>query len=248
MSAQDFLDYCGSPKEPIRLDPELAPRFAARVPTDLVSFWIDEGIGSYADDNYRTCTPDLFDPLLSILLAKSVELRPDDLAAIGYSCLGCIDLWHRAGRHFVYSMDVGLLIDMTSKNETEPLPYDLAALYAAADTPLPDDPIEGFLSSRSRPEDVWMILMSGASPDGYDLIEDDDLRPLVPQLQTSYGGLAPGEIYLRRDLRGPHLAQSYERINLSDAQRLLPETVLYSRSIEIDGNREEVSVRIPVTG
>lgn len=94
------------------------------------------------------------------ILTNVPELNADDLAAFGYSSLGTVNLWHRAGRHFTFSLDVGLLMDLTSRSRTDPPPDDLEELYRAADVNMPQNAVELFLEARFAPEDIWTILLA----------------------------------------------------------------------------------------
>ncbi|MGO8484574.1 hypothetical protein AB9F39_35240, partial [Rhizobium leguminosarum] len=70
------------------------------------------------------------------------ELNADDLAAFGYSSLVTVNLWHKTGRHFTFSLDVSLLMDLTSRSRTDPPPHDLEEIYRAAGVDMPENAVE----------------------------------------------------------------------------------------------------------
>ncbi|WP_097581081.1 hypothetical protein [Rhizobium sp. H4] len=111
-------------------------------------------MGYYANRNYWLCTPALFDGFFRQMLANVPELNADELSAFGYSSLGTVNLWHIAGRHFTFSLDVALLMDLTSRTRTDPPPNDLEEIYRAAGVDMPHNAVELFLEARSTPEDI----------------------------------------------------------------------------------------------
>ena len=129
-------------------------------------------------------------------------MNADDLAAFGYSSLGTVNLWHRAGRHFTFSLDVALLMDLTSRSRTDPPPHDLEEIYRAAGVDMPQNAVELFLEARSTPESIWNILLAATSSDSYKAIYDDSGKALMPQLRRNLGELSQSEIYFEIGLRG----------------------------------------------
>lgn len=188
----------------------------------------------------------MFDDFLAGILAKAPNLHSGDFAAFGYSSLGAIDLWHREGRHFTFSLDVALLMDLTSRRETDPPPHDLQELYDLAGVEMPENAVELFRESRNAPEDIWNILMSATLPDTYKFIEDENGRQLLPQLRKAHGPLSEGEIYLREDLELANMATSYRRVKLAESLSRLPRSLHYSFAVEIDGRQDIVTETVPI--
>jgi hypothetical protein len=246
VSVEDFLKMRGEPRQAKRVFPTEATKAAGRLPDDLTRFWVQHGLGYYADRNYYLCAPVMFDDFLAGILAKAPNLRSEDFAAFGYSSLGAIDLWHREGRHFTLSLDVALLMDLTSRKETDPPPHELQELYSLAGVEMPENAVELFLESRKAPEDIWNILMSATLPDSYKFIEDENGRQLLPQLRKAHGPLSEGEIYLREDLKLANLATSYRRVKLAEPLSRLPRSLHYSFAVEIDGRQDIVTETVPV--
>ncbi|MGY5803976.1 GAD-like domain-containing protein [Rhizobium hainanense] len=246
MSADEFLAARGKPRETMQVSEAEAAKAHGRVPADLIAFWVEHGVGYYSDRNYHLCMPFIFDDYLSDILDNAPNLRSEDFAAIGYSSLGAIDLWHRKGRHFTLSLDVTLLMDLTSRRETDPPPHDLHELYSLAGIEMPENAVELFLVVRKAPEDIWNILMSATSSDTYKFIEDENGRQLLPQLRKIHGSLSETEIYLREHPELANLATSYRRVNLAEPLGRRPSSVHYSFAVEIDGRQDIVDEVIPV--
>ncbi len=155
--------------------------------------------------------PFMFDDFLAVILAEAPNLQSKDFAAFGYSSLGTIDLWNRNGRHFTLSLDVGLLMDLTSRKETDPLPHDLHELYSLAGVEMPENANELFLERRKAPEAIWNILMGATSSDAHRFIQDENGHQLLPQLRKAHGQLSEAEIYLRENPKLPNIATSYRK-------------------------------------
>jgi len=202
MTAAEFLQARGKPNEVRRISQPDAESVIGRVPEDLREFWMQYGVGYYANRNYWLCTPALFEGFFREILANVPELNADDLAAFGYSSLGTVNLWHRAGRHFRFSLDVALLMDLTSRSRTDPPPHDLEEIYRAAGVDMPQNAVELFLEARSAPENIWNILLAATSSDSYKAIYDDSGKALMPQLRRNLGELSQSEIYFEIGLRG----------------------------------------------
>jgi hypothetical protein len=246
MSADEFLTARGEPRQAKRISEVEANRAHDRLPADLIAFWAEHGVGYYADRNYWLCMPLMFDDFLAVILAEAPNLQNKDFAAFGYSSLGTIDLWHRNGRHFTLSLDVGLLMDLTSRKETDPLPHDLHELYSLAGIEMPENANELFLEGRKAPEDIWNILMGATSSDSHRFIEDENGRQLLPQLRKAHGQLSEAEIYFREDPELANIATSYRRMSLTEAFGQLPNSLHYSFAVEIDGGQNIVDEVFPV--
>lgn len=80
MTAEEFLDARGKPHEARRISETEAESVVERVPDDLIEFWMQHGVGYYANRNYWLCTPALFEDFLRQILANVPELKADDLA------------------------------------------------------------------------------------------------------------------------------------------------------------------------
>ncbi|TIX90723.1 GAD-like domain-containing protein [Rhizobium sp. P44RR-XXIV] len=246
MSADEFLETRGEPRQAKRISETEANKARDRVPADLIAFWAEHGVGYYADRNYWLCMPFMFDDFLAVILGEVLNLQSKDCAAFGYSSLGTIDLWHRRGRHFTLSLDVGLLMDLTSRKETDPPSHDLHERYSLAGIEMPENANELFLEGRKAPEDVWDILVGVTSFDSHRFIEDENGRQLLPQLRKTLGQLSEGEIYLCKNPEFPNIATSYRRMSLTEAFERLPSSLHYSFAVEIDGGQDIVDEIIPV--
>ncbi|PDS75650.1 GAD-like domain-containing protein [Rhizobium sp. L43] len=246
MTAAEFLEARGKPNEARRISEAEAESAVGRVPEELRQFWMQHGVGYYAKRNYWLCTPALFEGFFREILANVPELKADDLAAFGYSSLGTVDLWHRAGRHFTFSLDVALLIDLTSRSRTDPLPDDLEEIYRAAGVDMPENAIELFLEARSAPEDIWNILLAATSADSYKAIYDDSGKALTPQLRRSLGDLSQNEIYFRDRNAGGNTADYYQKLKISEAVARVSDEIHYSFAVEVGGQQQIVSQTISV--
>ncbi|WP_064696837.1 GAD-like domain-containing protein [Rhizobium aegyptiacum] len=245
MIAEEFLEARGKPHEARRLSEAEAEGAVGRVPEELREFWLQYGVGYYAERNYWLCTPALFENFFRQILVDVPELRADELAAIGYSSLGTVDLWHRAGRHFTFSLDVALLVDLTSRTRTDPPPHDLKEIYRAAGVDMPQNAVELFLEARSGPEDIWTILLAATSTDSYKAIYDDRGKALTPQLRRSLGELSQNEIYFRDGKAGGNMADHYQKLKITEACARVPDEIYYSFAVEVGGQQQIVSQTIP---
>lgn len=245
MTAEEFLEARGKPHEARRISEAEAENAVARVPEDLRKFWMQHGVGSYANRNYWLCTPALFESFFRQILANVPELNADDLSAFGYSSLGTVNLWHRAGRHFTFSLDVALLMDLTSRTRTDPPPHDLGEIYRAAGVDMPQNAVELFLEARSAPEDIWSILLGATSTDSYKAIYDDSGKALTPQLRRSLGELSQNEIYFRDRNAEKNTVAHYQKLKISEAIPRVPSEICYSFAIEVGGQQQIVSQTIP---
>ncbi|MBB4437763.1 MULTISPECIES: GAD-like domain-containing protein [Rhizobium] len=84
MTAAAFLEARGKPNEARRISEAEAESAVGRVPESLREFWMQYGVGCYANRNYWLCTPALFEGFLRQMLTNVPELNADDLAAFGY--------------------------------------------------------------------------------------------------------------------------------------------------------------------
>ncbi|WP_064824049.1 GAD-like domain-containing protein [Rhizobium phaseoli] len=244
MSAAGFLKVRGTPREARRVSEAEADSAVGRVPEDLREFWIQHGVGYYANRNYWLCTPALFDGFFRQMLANVPGLNADELSAFGYSSLGTVNLWHRAGRHFTFSLDVALLMDLTSRTRTDPPPHDLDEIYRAAGVEMPHNAVELFLEARSMPEDIWNILLGATSADSYKAIYDDSGKALTPQLRRSLGELSQNEIYFRDRNAARNTADHYQKLKISEAVSRVPDEIHYSFAVEVGGQQQIVSQTI----
>ncbi|MBP2561410.1 hypothetical protein J2857_004200 [Neorhizobium galegae] len=244
MTAAEFLEARGKPHDARKISQDEAESGAGRVPEDLIEFWMQYGVGYYANRNYWLCTPVLFEGFFRRLLANVPELKADDLVAFGYSSLGTVNLWHRAGRHFTFSLDVGLLMDLTSRSRTDPPPHDLEEIYRAAGMDMPQNAVELFLEARSAPEDIWNILLAATSADTYRAIYDDNGKALTPQLRRNLGELSQDEIYVRDRNAVENLADHYQKMKVSEAVSRVPGEIHYSFAVEVAGQQQILSQTI----
>lgn len=245
MTVAEFLEARGKPHEARRISEAEAESVVERVPEDLIEFWMQHGVGYYANRNYWLCTPALFESFFRQILANVPELNADDLSAFGYSSLGTVNLWHRAGRHFTFSLDVALLMDLTSRTRTDPPPHDLEEIYRAAGVDMPHNAVELFLEARSAPEDIWSILLGATSADSYKAIYDDNGKALTPQLRRSLGELSQNEIYFRDRNAERNTVDHYQKLKISEAVPRVPGEIYYSFAIEVRGQQQIVSQTIP---
>lgn len=245
MSVAEFLEARGKPREARRISEAEVDSVIGRVPEDLREFWIQHGVGYYANRNYWLCTPALFEGFFSQILTNVPELNADDLAAFGYLSLGTVNLWHSAGRHFTFSLDVVLLMDLTSRTRTDPPPHDLEEIYRAAGVDMPYNAVELFLEARSTPEDIWNILLGATSADSYKAIYDDSGKALTPQLRRSLGELSENEIYFRDRNAARNTADHYQKLKISEAVSRVPDEIYYSFAVEVGGQQQIVSQTIP---
>lgn len=241
---RDFLDAYGTPQNPEPVTEQDIE--AGRLPSQFVTFLADYGTGSYARRNYWLCHPRQFDDVLDTLLSNVPDLR-GKLAAFGYSSTGAVDLWHCDGRHFSLLLPFGVIDDQTSRRQTAPIPYDFAELYRNAGVDTPGDPEAIFRAARKAPEDIWSILFSAASGDGYKYNIGDDGRSLPAALRRLHGPLEKGEIYCRMTGQAgfANLAQSYERLPLTESFRRLPMTVTISQTIDAEPAPKTISQQHP---
>ncbi|MBY5461065.1 hypothetical protein EHI47_18570 [Rhizobium leguminosarum] len=64
MTVTEFLEARGKPHEARRISEAEAEGAVGRVPEDLREFWMQYGVGYYANRNYWLCTPGSFRGLL----------------------------------------------------------------------------------------------------------------------------------------------------------------------------------------
>jgi hypothetical protein len=235
MNKQKFLEEYGAPVRNNSVGRGFAESFRSRVPDELIRFWLEYGVGTYAGGFYRLCTPDLFDPFLSWILANTPSLN-GKLAAIGYSTFGVIDLCHVDGRQFNLIAQFASFDDQSSRRETEPVPYDVAELYALAGTKMPDDPEEVARQMKLGPLTVWDALSTGASEETYRNYFGDDDRPLPAEVERLLGPVGANEVYLRRGVSGENVAPSYEKVAIDDLpNHILVHEVQVNRFVQVDG-------------
>ena len=239
----EFIAEFGSPKDNNNVNSTDADNYRGRVPDELIEYWIKHGTGYYADRNYWTCLPQVFDEYFRVLLAKSNIIRADEFAAIGYSCMGSVDLWHRSGRHFTYDLATASLIDWTSMNRTAAIPYDIEDLANMADVTI-EQATNAFLEGRKSPESVWNILYSMASDNFYQNIFDEEYSLLIPQLESKYGKLRSGEIFLRNREIFLNTPNAYVKITIDKATKQVPEEIIYTKYIETQAGQSVIAERI----
>ncbi|NJO32624.1 MAG: hypothetical protein HC869_05320 [Rhodospirillales bacterium] len=235
MNKQDFLEEFGAPVDSYALGQGFAESLRGRVPDDLISFWLEYGVGSYAGGFYRFCTPDFFDPFLSWLLTNTPSLN-GKLAAVGYSAFGVIDLCHVDGRYFNLIAQFASIQDQSSNRATMPLPYNIAELYALSGAKMPDDPEEVARQMKLGPLTVWDQLATGASEETYRNYFGEDDLPLPAEVERLLGPVSANEVYLRRDVSGENVASSYEKVAIGDLPaHILVDEVEVNRFIQVDG-------------
>lgn len=245
MSLEEFLVTYGLPHEARRVGDDEVEYSTERLPETLLDFWRQNGVGSYASGSYWLCTPALFDPLLDVVLENVPDLK-GNLAAFGYRGTGQVDLWHRDNQWFVLLLPFAWVIDETSRNQTAPVPYDLADLYQAAGVPMPDNAAEQFLAGRNEPENIWSVLFGAASTDSYKNDIGDDGEELPSSLKMLHGDLEPGEFYCRDPEQLENVARSYKKMPVRDVIRLLPNVVTIERMIEADGIQQSITTIFPI--
>lgn len=246
-SAVEFLNAHGPPRNaaPVAANDIAAAR--GRLPDDLLAFWSQHGIGSYARGQYWLCHPKTFDGALDALLANVPDLR-GELAAFGYMSTGQVYLWHRVGRHFSLLLPFGAFDDMTSRTETAPIPHDVVELFSQAGAKMSLAEAEAtYLAARKSLTNPWHVLLGSAFSDGYLMNIGDDGRSLPAALKRLHGPLRRGEIYCRKT--GPegfdNLAPSYERLPLPEVFRRLPPTVMISHTVEGEAFPETITREFP---
>lgn len=244
MSAEEFLRIAGRPENVRSVTSEEIKSALGRIPDELLEFYVNNGIGSYARELFWLCMPSIIDPILDKLLIHIPELR-GRLAAFAYDAKGVIYLWHMAGRHYVLYLPFGAIDDQTSRRETAPVPYDLADLFRAAGLEYGPEAEAEFLATRNTPEDIWSILLSGASIENYASDLGEELQSLPFALKEKLGALEYGEIYCRIPDRAENAPASFERMKLVDSIRLLPESTTISRAIEKDGAQVIIETAFP---
>jgi hypothetical protein len=242
----EFLDAYGTPQNPEPVTEQDIEAATDRLPSQFVAFLAEHGMGSYARRNYWLCHPRQFDDALDALLSNVPDLR-GKLAAFGYSATGAVDLWHCGGRHLSLLLPFGVIDDQTSRRQTAAVPYDLAELYRIAGLDMTVDAEDIFRAAREAPEDIWGILFSAASGDGYKHNIGDDRRSLPAALKRLHGQLERGEVYCRMTGQAgfANLAPSYERLPLTEVFRRLPTTVNISRTIAAEPFPETISAEYP---
>jgi hypothetical protein len=241
-SKEEFLTAFGPPHNADIVSTDVAARARDRLPESLINFWLEYGIGSYADDTLFLCTPDLFDPVVDRLLANVPELR-GRLAAFAYTAFGDVLLWHVSQRDFILYLQFAIFDDQTSRQETDPVPDNLIELYRSAGVEPPIDATLQYLENRRRPANLWNRLMGYASTSDIDHELDDDGQPLLRSLTTIHGPLNKDEVYSRRpDPEGfENVAASYLRQSLRDLFGTLPSTVKVSHAVEVNGAQEIIT-------
>jgi hypothetical protein len=244
MTAEEFFSEFGRPNNAQIVPSSEAVSARGRLPDDLIDFWIDHGIGSYANGLFWLCTPSLIEPILDRMLVNVPDLR-GQLSAYAYDAKGVVYLRHKSGRNYVLFLPFAIIDDQTSRKETAPVPYDLADIYRAAGIEMGPDAVENYLASRNAPEDVWTVLSGSASPETYKHDLGDDLRPLPAALKAAHGNLQYGEIYCRIPGKLENTSTSFEKINLVDAIPLLPDQITVSFAVEKDGQQDIVELHYP---
>ncbi len=235
MNKLAFLEICGAPVRSYAVSSGFAESFRSRVPDELIRYWLEYGVGTYAGGFYRLCTPDLFDPFLSWILANAPSLN-GKLAAIGYSAFGVVDLCHVDGRYFNLIAQFASFQDQSSNHETMPLPYNMAELYALAGAKMPDDPEEVARQMKLGPLTVWDTLSTGASEETYLNDFGDDDRLLPAEVERLLGPVGANEVYLRRGVSGENVAPSYEKVAIDDLpNHILVHEVQVNRFVQVDG-------------
>ena len=229
---ESFLASYGPPREAVRLTEEELASASGRVPDDLIAFWSEHGVGSFATGLFWLCRPALFDPVLDALLLNVPDLR-GKLTAIGYSATGDVTLWHREARLFSLLLPHGVFLDQTSVRESAPVPYDVDDLFASAGLQAPPEPAEWYRTLLQGPECIWRVLTSATSADTYRHEIGEDGRSLHAALRRLHGPLGRDEIYCRKtgDADFDNLAPSYERLPLAGVFRRLPPKVWVSRTV-----------------
>ncbi len=65
------------------------------LPSALVEFWGEVGLGSWGDGVFRFCDPEMFQGLLNMILGSDPVLSAADCAVFGFSAFAELRAWHR---------------------------------------------------------------------------------------------------------------------------------------------------------
>jgi hypothetical protein len=98
----DMLAYTvnafGEPEHAQRAAPDEAARYADRVPSALLRFWMERGRGAFEQGKFWICDPAPLQPVLDEIFGGDPELDPVDMTVVGYSAFGDLKVWHRRRR------------------------------------------------------------------------------------------------------------------------------------------------------
>jgi hypothetical protein len=246
-SLSDFIKSYGPPRDGNRVVPEDVARYRGRLPDGLLALWTEFGVGSFAEGRYWICLPDPYQMTFDELFSELGDLAVGDLTLFGYSCVGEMHFWHRAGRHFTLDIATGLLMDVTSLQKTAPVPYDIDDLAAAIGVS-PEEFRAAFLQSQEQPADFWMTLSSLADPAPYKDVLDDSGRPLIGQLRRGAGALSAGQIYFCENRADGNLASNYSVAELRALINAYPRRLLYARYTLTNGVQTVIETDVLISG
>ncbi len=75
-------------------DQELITQYQKTLPSGMLQFWQEYGIGSWAKGKFQFCNPADYAGLVTLILRGDPDLSPDHTHLIGYGAFGDLVLWH----------------------------------------------------------------------------------------------------------------------------------------------------------
>ena len=159
----------GPPSGGIVAKPELIASYSGRLPSGLLEFWKEYGIGQWLEGYFQFCDPSRYAPIVESVFEGDTDFEPDRTHVFGMSAFGKLLAWSED--HKVIDINV------------------LTGIVDATDffDPLPN----------SDPNTDIGVTISGVDSDAYDSV-DEDGNDLFKRALSKYGRLEFGQLYAPR--------------------------------------------------
>ncbi len=90
-----LISKYGFPENPLFINDEMINKLDTTIPTSLLAFWKEVGVGSWRDSAFSFCLPDDFHDLVNSIFFGDAVISPEHCAVFGYSAFGELHIWHR---------------------------------------------------------------------------------------------------------------------------------------------------------
>ncbi len=75
-------------------DQALIAQFQPKVPSGLIEYWQEYGLGGWAGGKFQFCNPADYIGVVTLILGGDPDFSPDHTHLIGYGAFGDLVLWH----------------------------------------------------------------------------------------------------------------------------------------------------------
>ncbi len=168
----DFTELVGKygpPAHAVPIAPAELDALAGRLPSELLAFWREYGLGMWLDGKFQFCRPADYAELVEQIFENDPDLLPSATHMVGFSAFGELLLWNEQHERVLVN-----------------LPW-LTARVRAFDAPEPGDPPHLLLATP-----LFRLGREGS----FDVFERDDAaEPLFARALARLGPLDLGQCY-----------------------------------------------------